>query len=111
MRHRTCRFIEALKRMPIAIETDAANEQHYEFPPEYFVACLGTNLKCTKLAVPSLANCNTLCMYSSCLFTQEELDSPLVGDMGPVLQVKHAKGCATVPPPHPPLPSPPHAYH
>jgi cyclopropane-fatty-acyl-phospholipid synthase len=31
--------------MPIAIETDAANEQHYELPPEFFVASLGPNLK------------------------------------------------------------------
>jgi cyclopropane-fatty-acyl-phospholipid synthase len=38
-------LIDGLKRMPIAIETDAANEQHYELPPEFFVASLGPNLK------------------------------------------------------------------
>jgi cyclopropane-fatty-acyl-phospholipid synthase len=31
--------------MPIAIETAAANEQHYELPPEFFVTSLGPNLK------------------------------------------------------------------
>lgn len=30
---------------PIAIETDAANEQHYELPPAFFEHCLGTHLK------------------------------------------------------------------
>jgi cyclopropane fatty-acyl-phospholipid synthase-like methyltransferase len=43
--------------MPIAIETDAANGQHYELPPEFFVACLGPNLKYTHLTLlaPSAA--------------------------------------------------------
>jgi hypothetical protein len=80
--------------MPIAIETDAANEQHYELPPEFFDACLGPNLKYAKAPVPSLSYCDTLCMYSSCLFTQEELDTPLVGDMGPVLQAT-PRACAS----------------
>lgn len=41
--------IEAHRRelltMPLAIHTKAANEQHYEVPSEYFVECLGKNLK------------------------------------------------------------------
>jgi cyclopropane-fatty-acyl-phospholipid synthase len=40
-----------LRRSPIAIHTDAANEQHYEVPPGFFQLCLGERLK-----------------YSSCYF-------------------------------------------
>ncbi len=35
----------ALRASPIAIETHAANEQHYELPPDFFQACLGKRLK------------------------------------------------------------------
>lgn len=49
--HHKVDFVNQLKRMPVAIETDAANEQHYEVPTEYFVLCLGKHMK-----------------YSSCLF-------------------------------------------
>lgn len=31
--------------MPLAIHTAEANEQHYEIPAEYFLECLGKNLK------------------------------------------------------------------
>jgi cyclopropane-fatty-acyl-phospholipid synthase len=34
-----------LRSSPIAIETDAANEQHYELPPPFFLRCLGKRLK------------------------------------------------------------------
>jgi cyclopropane-fatty-acyl-phospholipid synthase len=34
-----------LRASPIAIHTDAANEQHYELPPAFFEACLGPRLK------------------------------------------------------------------
>jgi cyclopropane-fatty-acyl-phospholipid synthase len=37
--------IEALRSSPIAIETRAANEQHYALPPEFFLKCLGKRLK------------------------------------------------------------------
>ena len=37
--------IESLEDAPIAIETDAANEQHYELPPRFFELCLGKHLK------------------------------------------------------------------
>jgi cyclopropane-fatty-acyl-phospholipid synthase len=39
------RLIEALRASPIAIETAAANEQHYELPPEFFRLVLGRHLK------------------------------------------------------------------
>lgn len=38
-------MIEELRQSPIAIETDAANEQHYEVPTDYYLACLGKRLK------------------------------------------------------------------
>jgi cyclopropane-fatty-acyl-phospholipid synthase len=38
-------FVEALKKSPIAIETQAANEQHYEVPSEFFRFALGPRLK------------------------------------------------------------------
>jgi len=38
-------LIEELKRSPIAIETRAANEQHYEVPTRFYQLCLGRRLK------------------------------------------------------------------
>lgn len=38
-------LIEELKISPIAIETEAANEQHYEVPTEFYQYCLGKHLK------------------------------------------------------------------
>jgi cyclopropane-fatty-acyl-phospholipid synthase len=37
--------IAMLRSSPLAIHTDAANRQHYELPPEFFVRCLGPRLK------------------------------------------------------------------
>jgi cyclopropane-fatty-acyl-phospholipid synthase len=44
-------FIRKLAASPVAIETAAANEQHYEVPTEFYTRVLGRNLK-----------------YSSCLY-------------------------------------------
>jgi len=38
-------FIQNLKSSPIAINTEAANEQHYEVPTAFYQLCLGRNLK------------------------------------------------------------------
>ncbi len=38
-------FIASLRQSPIAVETRAANEQHYEVPPEFFLHALGKRLK------------------------------------------------------------------
>jgi len=38
-------FIRELKSSPIAIKTDAANEQHYEVPTEFFQLVLGPRMK------------------------------------------------------------------
>ncbi len=39
------KLIEELKNSPIAIETKAANEQHYEVPTKFYQYCLGKHLK------------------------------------------------------------------
>ena len=42
-----------LKRRPVAEQTEAANEQHYEVPTEFYLLCLGKHLKyrCGRAAV------------------------------------------------------------
>ncbi len=42
---RLSRFIEELDKAPVAVETEAANEQHYELPAEFFVSVLGPRMK------------------------------------------------------------------
>lgn len=42
---RLTEFVRSLSSSPIAIETVAANEQHYELPPAFFEAFLGPRLK------------------------------------------------------------------
>lgn len=44
-RARLLRFVEELKRGPIAVHTTAANAQHYEVPAEFFQFVLGQRLK------------------------------------------------------------------
>ena len=39
------RRLEELRNSPLAIETDAANRQHYEVPTAFFQQCLGKRLK------------------------------------------------------------------
>ncbi len=38
-------FIEEIRRSPIAVETQRANEQHYELPPAFFQKVLGRRMK------------------------------------------------------------------
>lgn len=38
-------LIDSLRESPIAVDTDAANRQHYELPAEFFKLCLGPHLK------------------------------------------------------------------
>src|SRR4051794_32797043 len=38
-------FVERLHNSPIAIQTKAANQQHYEVPSEFFQHILGPHLK------------------------------------------------------------------
>ena len=50
---RVSAFAEELKKLPVAIATKAANEQHYEVPAAFYQLCLGPRLK-----------------YSSCFYSQ-----------------------------------------
>lgn len=45
-------LIKQLKESPVAIETKAANEQHYELPTEFFKLCLGKRLKYSSAYYP-----------------------------------------------------------
>lgn len=38
-------YAEVLRRAPLAVHTQAANDQHYELPPEFFRLVLGKHLK------------------------------------------------------------------
>ena len=38
-------FVEKLKSQPIAVNTEEANRQHYELPPEFFQLFLGSRMK------------------------------------------------------------------
>ena len=46
-------LIEELRKSPIAIETAAANEQHYEVPADFFKLCLGKRLKYSSCYYPT----------------------------------------------------------
>jgi cyclopropane-fatty-acyl-phospholipid synthase len=46
-------LLQELRRSPIAIETGAANEQHYELPTRFFQLCLGKRLKYSSCLYPS----------------------------------------------------------
>lgn len=39
------KMLQELRSSPIAIETDKANQQHYEVPTEFFKYCLGKHMK------------------------------------------------------------------
>lgn len=39
------KFVEMMKKSPIALQTRDANEQHYEVPTEFYLCALGPNLK------------------------------------------------------------------
>lgn len=47
-RHR----LDELRRSPVAVETDAANRQHYEVPARFFELCLGRRLKYSSCYYP-----------------------------------------------------------
>jgi cyclopropane-fatty-acyl-phospholipid synthase len=49
-------FVEELKTMPLAIETDAANEQHYEVPSAFYDAALGPRKKYSSAYWPPKTN-------------------------------------------------------
>ena len=49
---RLMRFVEELRQSPIAVQTKAANEQHYEVEPEFYRQCLGKRMKYSSAYYP-----------------------------------------------------------
>jgi cyclopropane-fatty-acyl-phospholipid synthase len=45
-------LLDELRQSPVAIETDAANAQHYELPAAFFELCLGKRLKYSSCYYP-----------------------------------------------------------
>jgi cyclopropane-fatty-acyl-phospholipid synthase len=43
--HDKMKIVQELHNLPIAIQTDSANEQHYEIPAKFYDLCLGPNKK------------------------------------------------------------------
>ena len=46
-------LLDGLRSSPLAIETDAANRQHYEVPARFFELCLGKRLKYSSCYYPT----------------------------------------------------------
>ncbi len=63
-------LVEELRRSPIAIETAAANEQHYEVPTRFYQLCLGPRLKYSSCYYPtgreSLAEAEEVMLALTC---------------------------------------------
>ncbi len=68
LRHRE--LIESLARSAIALETDAANEQHYEVPTDFYLQTLGARLKYSSALWPegidSLDEAEVAMLKASC---------------------------------------------
>lgn len=45
-------WIELMRKSPVALVPEKANEQHYEIPPEFFLLTLGKNLKYSSALYP-----------------------------------------------------------
>ena len=81
-------FVRELKCLPVAVQTAAANEQHYEVPTDYFVLVLGPHLKYSSCLYNSARN--TLAeaehnMLGGCPWLPGWLDGWLAGWLGPLL--------------------------
>jgi len=63
-------LIDELRHSPVAIETQAANEQHYEVPTRFYQLCLGPNLKYSSglwsPETPNLAKAEDAMLHLTC---------------------------------------------
>ena len=68
------RFIECQESSPVALQTEAANEQHYEVPAEFFEQVLGIHLKysCGYWAknTRTLSESEDLALEKTCIFAR-----------------------------------------
>ncbi|MBP7703648.1 MAG: class I SAM-dependent methyltransferase [Caulobacter sp.] len=65
---REAAFAVEMARRPIAEHADAANDQHYELPDEFFRICLGPNLKYSCCFYPT--GCQTLAQAEEAALAQ-----------------------------------------
>jgi cyclopropane fatty-acyl-phospholipid synthase-like methyltransferase len=65
-------FVEGLKAMPVAVQQQEANEQHYELPTEYFLMALGQHLK------------YSCCLYGADSSAGSSASASVVDDDGPI---------------------------
>lgn len=63
-------FVDDLKLRAVAEQTQAANEQHYEVPTEFYLECLGKNLK------------YSCCLYSKPGMTLDEAEREMLQAYG-----------------------------
>eukprot|EP00804_Cyclotella_cryptica_P006256 CCRYP_010114-RC/>CCRYP_010114-RC protein AED:0.28 eAED:0.28 QI:111/1/1/1/1/1/2/563/441 len=56
-------IVQELQSMPIAIDTDKANEQHYEVPAKFYDLCLGPNKKYSCGLWENLPSVSSCCKY------------------------------------------------
>ena len=77
--------LEELRSSAIAIETDAANRQHYELPPAFFQLCLGKHLKYSSCfwdeTTPDLASAEAR-MLALCSERAELADGQRILELG-----------------------------
>jgi len=86
-------FVELLRSKPIAIETDAANKQHYEVDTGVLSACLGPRMKYSSCLYPTgketLAEAE-VAMLKTYVEKAELKDGMKILDLGYVVLVKLA---------------------
>jgi cyclopropane-fatty-acyl-phospholipid synthase len=79
------RFIASLQEGPVALETDRANEQHYEVPPAFFEQVLGPRMKYSCCLYPggddSLEEAETSMLELTCT-RAEVADGMRILDLG-----------------------------
>lgn len=68
------RYVDELRKMPLAIHTKDANEQHYDLPAEFFLLTLGKNRK-----------------YSSCFWAEETRTLDQAEDLALDLTISRAE--------------------
>ena len=78
-------FADVLRRSPLAVETDAANQQHYEVPAEFFRRVLGPRLKysCCHFStdLATLSEAEDLMLYETCRRAEIDRDMRIL-DLG-----------------------------
>ncbi len=74
--HEKQRFIEAQESSPVALQTDVANDQHYELPAEFFERVLGDHLKYScgywSDTTRTLNQSEDLALEKTCIFARIE---------------------------------------